>query len=117
MTSKTRLVDGKLKLSFDSSGLKKLSFREHGIMEEGLLLVFQQKRASARTCLRIRGMASEFDHLLASYSAMPTLTELIPKLEQAMGRLCSRIGLLENLATNRGENSEIGNVARHALET
>ncbi len=107
-------LEGRLRVGFDDQGLRLISFRQFGIAEEGLALVFKQKNATAKSIQRIKGLVKDFESLQKQHSENPKKVELIGRMEELMKKLCGKIGQLEKLAEVKG-NSENTVLARRAL--
>jgi len=107
-------LEGRLRIGFDDQGLRLISFKQFGIKEEGLALVFKQKDVTDKSMLRINGLVRDFENAKNEYTGNPRNVEYLELMELLMKKLCGKIGQLEKLAGVKG-NSDETILARKAL--
>lgn len=107
-------LEGRLRIGFDDQGLRLISFKQFGIKEEGLALVFKQKDVTEKSMLRIKGLVRDFENAKNEYTGNPRNVEYLELMELLMKKLCGKIGQLEKLAGVKG-NSDETILARKAL--
>ena len=107
-------LEGRIKVGFNDQGLRLISFRQFGIKEEGLALVFKQKEVTGKSIQRIKGLVRDFENAQKSFADNPKRAELIDQMEHLMKKLCGKIGQLETLTITEGNSEEIA-LAKKAL--
>lgn len=111
-------IEGTIKVGFNDRGLRLLSFKQFGIAEEGLALVFKPKDATEKSLQRIRGLVRDFESTRKEFMENPKKTELVERMEHLMKKLCGKIGQMEKLANSQGNSYEtvLARKALHLIE-